>query len=207
MSIGGLINSYGYGAVFVLVGAESIGIPLPGETALIIAGTYAGQQHKLDPWVLWAVASAAAIIGDNIGFLLGDKGGYPLARKYGSKIGLDERKLKTARYLFDRYGGKVVFFGRWVSILRAYAAFLAGGSKMRWHRFLVANALGGITWAGAYTLAAYLLGDTFRHLSHTVDWVIGGVAVIAIVMVVLVLRREFSKLSDRAEQAYPGPLE
>jgi membrane protein DedA with SNARE-associated domain len=207
LSISGLITTYGYYAVFVLVGAESLGIPLPGETALILAAVYAGQQHRLDPWALWGVASAAAIIGDNIGFWVGDKGGYPLARKYGSKIGLDERKLKTARYLFARYGGKVVFFGRWVSILRAYAAFLAGTSKMRWYRFLIANALGGITWAAVYTFAAYMLGDSFRHLSHTLDWAIGGVAVIAIVVVALVLRRQFGRLSERAEQAYPGPLE
>jgi membrane protein DedA with SNARE-associated domain len=207
VSISSLITTYGYYAVFLLVGVESLGIPLPGETALILAAVYAGQQHKLDPWVLWGVASAAAIIGDNIGFWIGDKGGYRLARKYGPRIGLDERKLKTARYLFDRYGGKVVFFGRWVSILRAYAAFLAGTSKMRWHRFLVANACGGISWAGAYTLAAYMLGDTFRHLSGTIDWAVGGVAVVVIVVLVLVLRRQFGKLSDRAEQAYPGPLE
>jgi membrane protein DedA with SNARE-associated domain len=68
--------------------------------------------------VLWGIASAAAIIGDNIGYWIGDKGGYPLARRYGPKVGIDERKLKTARYLFTRYGGKVVFFGRWVSVLR-----------------------------------------------------------------------------------------
>jgi membrane protein DedA with SNARE-associated domain len=207
LSINSLISTYGYAAVFLIVGAESIGIPLPGETALILAGTYAGQSHKLNPWALWAVASAAAIIGDNIGFWVGDKGGYPLARRYGPKIGLDERKLKTARYLFDRYGGKVVFFGRWVSILRAYAAFLAGTSKMHWRRFLPANAFGGITWAATYTFAAYLLGNTFQRLSHTIDWIIGGVAVVAVVAVLLLLRRQFSRLADQAEKAYPDPLE
>ena len=207
MSIDGFITTYGYEAVFLLVGAESIGIPLPGETALILAGTIAGRSHTLNPWALWGIASAAAIIGDNIGFWVGDKGGYPLARRYGSKIGLDQRKLKTARYLFDRYGGKVVFFGRWVSILRTYAAFLAGTSKMRWRRFLPANAFGGMTWAAAYTAAAYLLGDTFRHLSSTIDWIIGGIAILVIVAGVVLLRRKFSTLADEAEKAYPGPLE
>ena len=84
-------------------------MPLPGETALIIAGTYAGTTHHLNPWLIFAVASAAAIIGDNIGYWLGDKGGYRLARRYGPRIRLDERKLKTARYLFDRHGTPVVF--------------------------------------------------------------------------------------------------
>jgi membrane protein DedA with SNARE-associated domain len=131
VSIGSLIESYGYLAVFVLVGVESLGIPLPGETALITAAIYAGHTHRLNPWLIFLVASAAAIIGDNIGYWIGDKGGYRLARRYGSKVRLDERKLKIARYLFDRHGGKVVFFGRFVSVLRTYAAFLAGTSKMR----------------------------------------------------------------------------
>jgi membrane protein DedA with SNARE-associated domain len=136
--------------------AESLGIPLPGETALIIAAAYAGRTHRLSPWIIFAVASAAAVTGDNIGFWIGRRGGYRLARKHGHKVRLDERKLKIARYLFDRYGGKVVFFGRFVSVLRTYAAFLADASKMAWHKFLPANAFGGIAWAGIYTLAAYL---------------------------------------------------
>jgi membrane protein DedA with SNARE-associated domain len=150
VNIGQLIASYGYWALFGLVAAESLGVPLPGETALIIAGTYAGTTHHLNPWLIFAVASAAAIIGDNIGFWIGDKGGYRLARRYGSKVRLDERKLKTARYLFDRHGTKVVFFGRFVSVLRTYAAFLAGTSRMRWRKFPPANAAGGIVWAGIY---------------------------------------------------------
>jgi membrane protein DedA with SNARE-associated domain len=120
----------------LLVGAESLGIPLPGETALILAGTYAGHTHRLSPWLIFLVAAAAAIIGDNIGYWIGDKGGYRLARRYGPKVRLDEHKLKIARYLFDRYGDRVVFFGRFVSVLRTYAAFLAGVSRMRWRRFL-----------------------------------------------------------------------
>ena len=188
MSISHFITSYGYLALFVLVGAESLGIPLPGETALILAGTYAGTTHRLSPWLIFLVAAAAAIVGDNIGFWIGDKGGYPLARKYGPKVRFDERKLKIARYLFDRHGGKVVFFGRFVSILRAYAAFLAGVSKMRWRRFLPANAAGGILWAAIYTFAAYLVGNALRRVSGTVNLILAGVAVVAIVAVLLVIQ-------------------
>ena len=141
VNVSNLIGSFGYCAeVFLLVAIESLGIPLPGETALILAGVYAGHTHRVDPWVIFGVAAAAAIIGDNIGYWLGAKGGYPLARRYGSKVRLDERKLKTARYLFDRHGRKVVFFGRFVSVLRTYAAFLAGVSRMDWWRFVLANA-------------------------------------------------------------------
>ena len=207
MNISNLIASYGYWAVFLLVGAESLGIPLPGETALITAGIYAGHTHRLSPWLIFAVAAAGAIIGDNIGYWIGDKGGYRLARRYGHKVRLDERKLKITRYLFDSHGGKVVFFGRFVSILRTYAAFLAGTTRMRWRRFVVANASGGIVWAGIYTLAAYLAGNALQKASGTITWVLAGAAVVAIVAVLVLVRRQTGRLAVRAEAAYPGPLE
>jgi membrane protein DedA with SNARE-associated domain len=207
VNISHLIDSYGYWALFGFVGAESLGIPLPGETALIIAGTYAGTTHRLSPWLIFLVASAAAIIGDNIGYWIGDKGGYALARRYGHKVRLDERKLKIARYLFDRHGAKVVFFGRFVSVLRTYAAFLAGTSKMRWRLFLPANAAGGIAWAGIFTLASYLAGTALEKASGTITWVLVGAAVVAIITAVLLVRRQASRLAVRAEAAYPGPLQ
>ncbi len=207
MNTGHLIATYGYWALFALVAAESLGVPLPGETALIIAGAYAGTTHHLNPWAIFAVASAAAVIGDNIGFWIGDKGGYRLARRYGHKVRLDERKLKTARYLFDRHGVTVVFFGRFVSVLRTYAAFLAGTSRMRWRLFLPANAAGGIIWAGIYTTASYLAGNWLQRASGTIDWILGGAAIVAIVAVWLVVRRQAGRLADRAERAYPGPLD
>jgi membrane protein DedA with SNARE-associated domain len=207
MNISHLIHAYGYWAVFLLVGVESLGIPLPGETAVIVAGAYAGHTHRLSPWIIFAVASASAIIGDNIGFWIGDKGGYPLARKFGRRLHLDERKLKVGRYIFDRQGAKVVFFGRFVSVLRTYAAFLAGVNQMRWRRFLPANASGGILWAGIYTFASYLGGNALTRLSGTINLVIGGVAVVVVILVLIFLRGEISKISVRAEAAYPGPLE
>jgi membrane protein DedA with SNARE-associated domain len=207
VSAGSLITSYGYWAVFTLVAIESLGIPLPGETALIAASVYAGSTHRLNPWLIWLAASAAAIIGDNIGFWIGHGGGYRLARRYGPRVRLDERKLKVARYLFDRHGGKVVFFGRWVSVLRTYAAFLAGTSKMGWRRFLPANASGGILWAGAYTLAAYLAGTLVQRLSGTISLILGVAAVVAVAVIAVTLRRKTGELADRAEAAYPGPLE
>ena len=207
MNVSNLIASYGYWAVFLLVAVESLGVPLPGETALVTAGIYAGHTHRLSPWLIFLVAAAGAIIGDNIGYWIGDKGGYRLARRYGPKVRLDERKLKIARYLFDTHGGKVVFFGRFISVLRTYAAFLAGTNKMRWRWFVVANASGGIIWAGIYTLAGYFFGNMLQHVSGILDWVLIGVAAVAIVVVVMLIRRQTGRLAVRAEAAYPGPLQ
>src|SRR5215831_5692428 len=207
VNVSNLIASYGYWAVFLLVAVESLGIPLPGETALITAGIYAGHTHRLSPWLIFLVAAAGAIIGDNIGYWIGDKGGYRLARRYGPRVRLDERKLKIARYLFDTHGGKVVFFGRFVSVLRTYAAFLAGTSKMRWRKFLPANAAGGVVWAGVWTLAAYLAGNDLKRASGTINLIFIGAAVVAIVITILLVRRQTGRLAVRAEAAYPGPLQ
>ena len=206
MNVSHLIAAYGYLALFALVAAESLGIPLPGETALIIAGAYAGHTHRLSPWLIFAVAAAAAIIGDNIGYWAGNKGGYRFARRYGQRVRLDEPKLKVARYLFDRHGGKVVFFGRFVSVLRTYAAFLAGISRMRWRRFLPANAAGGILWAAAYSIVTYLAGNALRQMSATIAPLPGAVVVLATATVLVPARRQAGRLALRAEAAYPGPL-
>jgi membrane protein DedA with SNARE-associated domain len=207
VNISHLIEVYGYLAVFILVGAESLGIPVPGETALILAGAYAGHTHRLSSWVVFAVAAAGAIIGDNIGYWIGHRFGYSLARRYGRHVWINERKLKIARYLFDAHGQKVVFFGRFVSILRTYAAFLAGSSRMRWSKFLPANAAGGIVWAGVYTFAAYLAGNAITHLSGIIALVIGGVALFGVATVLIVVGRQTNRLGPAAEAAYPGPLE
>jgi membrane protein DedA with SNARE-associated domain len=150
-----LLTNFGYLAVFAVVGSESLGIPLPGETMLITAAIYAGATHKLSIALVIGSATAGAILGDNLGYVAGYKGGLPLLRRYGRYVRLDERRLKLARYLFYRYGGRVVFFGRFISILRTYAASFAGASQMPWRRFFLFNAAGGIIWSLAYGLAAY----------------------------------------------------
>jgi membrane protein DedA with SNARE-associated domain len=142
-----LVQSYGYYAVFALIALESMGIPLPGETALIAAALYSGTTHHLRIVVLAVVAGSAAVIGDNAGYWIGKTGGQRLAERYGRYVHLDRSKLMVGRYLFARHGVKVVFFGRFVAVLRTYAAFFAGVSMMRWPRFLVANAVGGLLWA------------------------------------------------------------
>ncbi len=207
MNVNDLISNYGYYAVFLVIGLESVGIPLPGETVLIAAATYAATTGHLDIWFIFAAAAAGAIIGDNIGYWIGNKGGYKLARKYGPKIRLDERKLKVGRYMFDRHGGKVVFFGRFVSVLRTFAAFLAGTVRMSWPRFLLYNALGGLVWSAIYAFGFYAAGNTLKELSSIVNYVAIGIAVVVVVVAFLVIRKQTNLLADKAEAAYPGPLE
>ena len=206
MNIDHLVSSSGYWAVFLLVGAESLGVPLPGETALIFAGTIAGKYHHLSPWGIFGVAAAGAIVGDNIGFWIGDKGGFALLRRYGHYFRIDEPKVKVGRYVFDRHGGKVVFFGRFISVLRTYAAFLAGTLKMHWRRFLVYNAAGGIVWSAIYTWVSYYAGNSLRRASGTINIALGVTAAVVIITVILVTRRQVRRLQAKAEEAYPGPL-
>ena len=139
--------TYGYWAVFVFVAIESIGIPFPGETMLLVAAIDAGTTHQLSIVLVIIAATCGAILGDNLGFWIGREGGYRLLRRYGRYIGFNERRVKLGLYLFRKHGGKIVFFGRFVAVLRAWAAFLAGVNRMQWSRFLLFNALGGVSWA------------------------------------------------------------
>ena len=207
MNVDHLIMTFGYLAVFMMVGLESVGIPLPGETVLVAASIYAATTGNLNIWIIFIVAASAAILGDNVGYWIGNKGGYKLARKYGHKIHLDERKLKVGRYVFDRQGGKVVFFGRFVAVLRTFAAFLAGTVRMYWPKFLLYNALGGVVWAAIYSFGFYAAGNTLKRLSGPFNYVAIGLAAVAVVVVFLVVRRQTDLLADKAEAAYPGPLE
>jgi len=207
VSITHLLDTYGYWAVFALVALESLGIPVPGETIVIAAGVYAGTSGHLSVWIIFAVAAGAAIIGDNIGFCIGTGGGFRLLRRYGRKLHIDEKKMKIGRYIFDRHGGKVVFFGRFVSVLRTYAAFLAGTNKMRWRSFVAYNAAGGVLWAAIYTFASYEVGGAFKRVSLPVDIALGVVAAIAVAIGFVLIRRRADQLSADADKTYPGSID
>jgi len=207
VSIDSIIKSYGYGAVFVLVALESLGVPLPGETTLIGAASYAGATHRLSVWAIFLVAATAAIIGDSTGYLIGDKGGYRLLYRYGHYIRVEEADIKVARYLFDRHGGAVVFFGRFVIVLRSYAAFLAGTTRMRYRRFLAFNTSGGTLWAALYAFVAYYAAGFLASASKAIEIAFGVAAVVLVVAVVLFVRYRLRALRDKATDAYPGPLE
>ena len=201
-----LVETWGYWAVALFVLTEAFGVPLPGETAVILAGTYAGHTHRLSPWLLFVVAAASALAGGLIGYALGHYGGYRLVRRWGHKIRLDEQKLRISRYLFDIYGSRVVFFGRFVSVLRTYAAFLAGTTRMQLRRFAAANAASAIVWAAIFTYASYVAGNTLRRSSGTITWALIGAALVVIASAVIVLRRRMEDIAARADAAYPADI-
>jgi membrane protein DedA with SNARE-associated domain len=202
-----LLENYGYAAVFLFVMIESLGVPFPGETMVIVASLYAGATHNLSVWLIWVAAAAGAIIGDNIGFGIGHWGGYRLLRRHGDKVRINEAKIKVGMLIFDRQGGKVVFFGRFVSILRTYAAFLAGTTRMPYLRFLLFNAAGGIIWSGIYALGFYFVGSALEKVRGPFDYGLGGVAVVVVVAFIVWLRRNERRLEAEAERVYPGSLD
>ena len=201
-----LLATYGYLAVFVFVGVESIGVPVPGETMLVTAAIYAGTTGRLSIFWVIVASSAGAIVGDNIGYGIGRTGGYRLVKRYGRYIGLEENRLRLGQYLFDKHGSKVVFFGRFVSVLRIFAAFLAGVNRMHWRKFLIFNAAGGIVWSTLYGTAAFLLGKQLLQLSGRVDFALAIVGVAVIIAVIVFLRRNEARLQREADQAMPEPV-
>lgn len=201
------LESYGYLVVFLLVMLESIGVPVPGETALIGAALYAGSTHKLEIWWVVAVAIAGAIIGDNIGYAIGRYGGAKVLLRHGHRIRLHEGRLKIGIWIFRRHGGKVVFWGRFVSILRTYAAFLAGTNQMSWPRFLFFNAAGGIVWATFFGVAYYVFGGVLKRLSTTIDITLAVAGALVVVAFVLWMRRKEAELLERAEREIGGSVE
>jgi len=201
------LMTYGYLAVFVFVAIESIGIPFPGETMLLVAAIDAGTTHQLSIFLVIIAATCGAILGDNLGFWIGREGGYRLLRRYGRYIGFNERRVKLGLYLFRTQGGKIVFFGRFVAVLRAWAAFLAGVNRMQWSRFLLFNALGGVIWATLYGLGGYFLGEEIHRLTGPVGIVIIVLAVLIIIASLIFVRRQEKQLEEKAEKAFPGPIE
>jgi membrane protein DedA with SNARE-associated domain len=151
-------TSHGLPVLFAVVMLESFGIPLPGETALIAFGVLASQGHYSIVVVI-AVAAAAAIVGDNLGYwLIGRVGGRRLFERWDFLRRRTAHILPATEELMAKHGGKVVFFGRFITILRYTAAWVAGISHMEWRKFLFWNAAGGICWATLVGLVSYYAG-------------------------------------------------
>src|SRR5438309_11885310 len=164
-TVSGLVASYGYVVLFFLVGLESLGLPLPGETALVTAAAFAALGH-LSIYGVVAVAVAAAVLGDNGGYWIGRTGGVALVRRYGRIIHLDGSNLERGRRLFERYGPKAIFFGRFIAVLRAWAAVLAGATAMSYGTFTMYNALGAVCWAVLTGTLGYLFGHNLPLLEQ-----------------------------------------
>lgn len=201
-----LIASHGYWIVALVVALESMGLPLPGETALVSASLYAGATGRLEIVGVVAAAAAGATIGDNCGYWIGRRLGLPLIMRYGRRVGITDGHVKLGRYLFERYGGMVVFLARFIAVLRVLAAFLAGVNRMSWLRFFPFNVGGGVAWASLFGFGAYVLGTAVERLAGPLGIALGAVAIGGIVGGVLVARRQEARLLAEAERAYPGPL-
>lgn len=196
-----LLEHYGYGLVGIIVMLESMGAPLPGESLIIGTALYCAATHKLNiVWVI-VVAIIGAIMGDNLGYLIGRSVGFRVLARWGGRVGLTEERLALGRYLFRKHGGKVVFFGRFIAILRTFAALLAGANRMPWHTFLLYNTLGGIGWAGGYALAAYLLGSQVEKISGPLGIAFGCVAALVLGSGFLFLKRNEKRLTEEAMAA------
>jgi membrane protein DedA with SNARE-associated domain len=169
----------GYLAIFLIVGGESAGLPIPGETSILVGGALAASGD-LDLPLVWVFAAAGAIIGDNIGYVIGR---FFLRRvltgpgRFAHRL---ERSVARSEVYFRRHGGKTVFFGRWLPVLRVTAAWMAGASHMPWRRFAVFNALGGIGWAISISSLGYFAGKS-------ADSVVGVLGILALVIVTLAL--------------------
>ena len=187
-----LITTYGLIIVFGLVAIECAGVPVPGETAMIIAGVLSSQGHY-PLWEVIVVGATAAIIGDNAGYLIGRKGGRkllertPIIRDYFHKV------LPPSERFFEKHGAKTIFIARFVAVLRVTAAWLAGITRMPWWRFAIFNAAGGIVWATLVSVVAYQFGksaaDAIQHYGLYALAVIIVIVAIGVVLLRLVHRR------------------
>ncbi len=201
-----LIQAYGLWILFGGVTLVCMGVPVPGEALLISAALYAGSTQDLTISSVVMVAAVAATIGGMIGYLIGRSVGLPLLVRHGKRIGLDERRLKVGQYLFLRHGGKIVFFGRFVDVLRMFAGLLAGVNRMNWPHFLAMNALGAICWAFVLGGGAYRLGVQMKHVAGPLGLLLLIVAIVLVAGGIIFFRHHERELEERAERAIPGPL-
>jgi membrane-associated protein len=193
-----IAETIGYPLVFVLIAIETMGIPVPGETALVTASIVA-SRGRLDIEVVIALAAAAAILGDNIGFAIGRKLGRRLLTAPGPLLHHRRRVIAVGEPFFDRHGPKAVFLGRWVTGLRITAAWMAGVTRMSWPTFLFWNALGGIAWATSIGLLAYFVGHSAEKIIHIAGLGGAGAVVLGGFALWLVLRVRRRRAEDLVE--------
>lgn len=188
-----LIEVAGYPLLFLLVMGESSGVPIPGETALITAAVLASRGKLQIEWVI-ALAATAAVVGDNIGYLIGRKGGRWLLERPGRFHRQRLEVLRSGEPFFERHGPKAVYFGRFVLGLRVWASWLAGATRMQWRSFVLWNALGGISWATGIGLLAYFLGSSAGNAIEAFG-IYGLVAALVAVISAIVLHRRARRRS------------
>jgi membrane protein DedA with SNARE-associated domain len=199
-------SNLGYPLLFLFVGGESAGLLIPGETALIFAASLSSQGELSLPVVI-AVAAAAAILGDNLGYVLGRRGLRSVLEHAGSASARRQQRQARVEAFFEHHGSATVFFARWLPGLRVAAAWLAGASRMEWRRFFFWNALGGLGWAATIGVLAYLLGRTVGGWAWAIGFVGLGVAGIVLLVRRLRLRRRRVDRMDRAMTTHTADSE
>jgi len=205
-TIAHLVHDYGLVVVAAVIGLESTGIPVPGESVLIAASIFAGTQHDLNIIAVIVTASIAAIVGQMLGYVIGREYGYYLLLRYGGYVRITESRIKLGEYLFLRHGGKIIFIARFVPMLRALAGILAGANRMPWRQFMLANVVGAVIWAAFFGFASYMLGRQIERFAGPLVIVIGVIAVIVIALGAHFVGRHEAQLAAEAERALPGPL-
>ena len=195
----GLIPTHGPWIIFAIVALESAGLPLPGETILVAAALLAATTGQINIVVVVLSAATGAIVGDGSGYMVGRRLGLPFLRRYGRHVRLDEDRLLIGRYLFFQYGNTVVFFGRFVAVLRMFAALLAGANSMPAGRFFFFNIAGGICWACLFGFGAYAAGVEIYKISGALSVISLGLFIAAGYAFSIFVRRNEGLLRRRAE--------
>lgn len=187
------LDSYGYLAVGALLFLEDFGVPVPGETMLIAAAVYAGTG-RLNIALVVVVGVVAALLGDNLGYLIGRRAGRPAVLRWGRYVRLTEERLGKAEGFFARHGGKVVTIARFIEGLRQVNGIIAGLSGMAWQRFLVFNALGAVLWVSVWSAVGYLAGSHLQAVYETISrFSLYLVAAAVVVAVGLLVRRRMTR--------------
>jgi membrane protein DedA with SNARE-associated domain len=176
-----LLEGYGYFAVAGTIALESLGLPLPGEAALIAAAIYAATTHKLVIWYVVLSCAGGAAVGGIAAYWIGRSVGTWALMRYGKHVGLTERRMMIAEYVFRRHGVLIIFFGRFVAVVRSIAALLAGANHMQWMEFVVVNCVGAVVWSALYGFTAFYFTNEVKKLSGPVGL---GVGILAAVVVV-----------------------
>jgi membrane protein DedA with SNARE-associated domain len=175
-----LLLLYTYPVLLLLVLLESVGIPLPGEIALVTAAAYASGGH-VSIYIVILLATAGATIGGVLGYWIGIKGGLPLVSRYGGYVGVRQSHIDRAHAFFERNGAKTILFGRFIALLRTWAAVIAGAACMSFTKFVAYNTIGSIVWAIVFGLLGYYFGRDLplleRYISHASFAVLAGLAV------------------------------
>ena len=195
------LHAYGYIAIFAVIALENVGLLVPGETILVTSGILAGTTHELNVVGIVMTAATAAFAGSVAGYAGGRYGQQHLLHRVSGLLHLDERDLRLGRYLFRRFGGRVVFVARFIAFLRALAGLLAGLNQMPLRRFLLFSALGAIAWSATFGFAAYALGERIRTLSAGASIAIGALALAALAAGIWFLRTRRERLQREADRA------